>query len=524
MKRKNLDLTKYTGDSVGLIGLNTEFKLCHIPFLVENDVFGAFALQGSSGTGKTTIAKKLGILNQLANPEQSWGIYSADKARYEDFVGCPIPNPTTGEMKIFPMPNSISTKTLILIDEINRATYENQEKWLSLIATREIDGFHSKTRYIFTAMNPVMSTDSNDMYEGVQPLDKAMGERMIGLVDVPSLGKIHDSVKRKEIIKAAINQTNWAPSDDLVELHILFLQRAREIYEQAKNTYLEHVVEYVDTIQSSLRKESKNSISIEARRAQFILINILANYALNAVTQGESQSTLQSSALSALLCSFPNTLWEQPISLPALKQAHKDASNCLVLPLETLKSGALNSSDLDKVLSEIHRAVEEGVEKEYVSKLINQSIPPKEINPFSHFAFMFSVRAGLTKGGLKHTQTLMKAQEFSRFDNFYKTVINSPTYEKYKNLAKELKNSTNKHSFITKNYPTYVGCNVSCEEDFKAYSYILESDVSWVALTIIEDEKLNITSYEELYHFTNSILEASNAFIKLNNTYDSKKS
>lgn len=519
MSKKSLDLTKYTGDSVGLIGLNAEFKICHIPFIVENDVFGALALQGSSGTGKTTIAKKLGQLNEKATGE-SWGIYSADKARYEDFVGCPIPNPNTGEMKIYPMPNSIATKSLILVDEINRATYENQEKWLSLIASREVDGFKAKTRYIFAAMNPVMSSSNDDVYEGVQPLDKALGERMIGLVDIPSMGKMTDGSKRKEILKATINQTNWAPTDEQVALHIEWLARAREHYQNAKAHYIEQVAEYVDTVQNELRKQTKNKISIEARRAQFIFVNILAMYAIEAVTQGEGVDTLKSAAQTALIGSFPNTLWEQAINIPALVVAHKDAAGCLTIALETLRSGAMNCSDLEKSVGEIVKLVEKGAPKEQISKAINQSIPPKEVNPFNHFAYMAAIGMAMKKTA---PGAVMKEQEYSRFENFYKGVVTSKPFDKYKELVKGMKKSGDVLDFIKKNYPSYIADGAEREEDINNFKAVLESDVCWLAMAIVDMENLELKVHDELFTFVNSILESSDIIQGCLEMYEDRK-
>jgi len=90
----SLNISKYTGESVGLFGMDEVFRLCHLPFLTFNDVFGVIALEGSSGTGKTTAIQRIGILNHLATGGK-YGIYSADKVRYEDFIGCPIPDPET---------------------------------------------------------------------------------------------------------------------------------------------------------------------------------------------------------------------------------------------------------------------------------------------------------------------------------------------------------------------------------------------------------------------------------------------
>jgi MoxR-like ATPase len=454
-------IKKYNVDSLGIIGLKNEFKLCHIPFLVVNDVLGILCLVGSSGTGKTTLIKRLGRLNEMATGGRV-GVFSADKARYEDFIGCPIPDEETNEMKIYPMPNSVSQMEMILIDEINRASYENQEKWLSLCATREIDGLPTSCKYIYAAMNPLMS-EGTDRYEGVQPLDKAMGERVMGLVDIPAFSKLPTEA-RKAIMRASFQQVKWEPTDELVVAHIQYIKRAREIYEEVKNDYAPAVADYVDSIQADLKKETKNAVTVEARRAQFMLTNILATYALD---KTENVGTIETSALNALYCSFPNALWEQLVAKPALKMAHEKASPLLKVSAAARKSSAANFEGIDKPLLEIKQLLskENKPTREGISKVINQNIPDENEDPISYYSYACGIyKALMSDVPANGKQNVMKEQEFSRIQKIYNKIATTDRYKYYTELNDQTTNNQGKLPVGTKP-PVFIATDSSPEAD-----------------------------------------------------------
>lgn len=505
----------YTSRKLGIVGLNTEFRLCHIPFLVVNDVYGALALQGSSGTGKTTIIKRLGQLNSLAGGGR-FGVFSADKARYEDFVGCPIPNANSGEMQIYPMPNSIAQMELILVDEINRATYENQEKWLSLIATRVVDSFPTKVKYIFTAMNPVLSDkDSYDVYEGVQPLDKALGERMLGLIEIPSLGDIKDRQDRVDIIKATIDQVNWTPTEELVELHKEFLYTARNIYEDLKAQVVEQVADYIDLIQNSLRTETKKAVSIEARRAQYILTNILAVHALDKTYNKNAK--LENSALSGLLLSFPNPLWEQPINRQALKIAHEEAKTLLNINISEKQKHLYKSDTLDKVVFDLQKLIESGAKKEKLSKAINMAWPDVALDPINHYIYAMAVYSALSKRTTKGKNNLVKEQEFSRFEKVIKEIENTNSFKNLEKIRTHLSNNRNSNSIPADGYlPKYILEHDNIEEAKKNFFSILNPAISPYLFAIAEFETVNIENFSDMELLLSKFVDLMNKVRELN--------
>lgn len=509
------DLNKYNAENLHLYGMQNEFKLCHIPLLVVNDVFGAMALEGSSGTGKTTIVKRIGTLNQLAGNGRV-GVFSADKARYEDFIGCPIPNPENMQMVTYAMPNSVAQMETILVDEINRATYENQEKWLSLFANREIDSTPVSCKYIFAAMNPILSDDSNDTYEGVQPLDKALGERMMGLIRMKNFRQM-DRASRLKVMQSSFNQVQWEPTEEMVELHNIYVTRAREIYENIKATAGEQVAEYIDQVQTDLSKHSQNAVTIEARRAQYMICNILANYALDKTM--DEKAALEMSALQALVISFPNPLWEQPINPDALKTAHNKSKHMLKMTTkEQMKRSAGNMEGIQRPLSEILELAQTHPPKEQLSKLINQSIPSESEDPINHYAFALGAVHGLTMDNTNKSikQTVMKEQEFSRLEKIYEKVVKSPNFDKYEKLAQAVSRTQQlpQNAYI----PAYVKTD-SDPHALDIYRDCAMIDIGQMSLTIAELPGVEVERAEELMMIMEKITEGVETFKKIKDIY-----
>lgn len=502
---------KYNSELIGLPGIDLEFKLCHIPFLVVNDVFGALALEGSSGTGKTTVINRLGKLNELVTGGKV-KTYSADKVRYEDFNGCPIPNNENKTMDIYFMPNSISQMETVLIDEINRASYDNQEKFLSLLATREIDGIPSKCKYLYTAMNPVISSDESDTYEGVQPIDKALGERMIGLIKMTPFNQLTSDVRVK-IIQSCFNQVNWIPTEEAVLSFKQFIEDSRNIYEEVKNKFSTQVANYIDYIQADLVKETKNSVRIEARRAQYLMVNILATYALDKVYNNGSIK-LDFAALAGLLISFPNCLWEQTIQKEALKQAHNRAKYLLN---ETLTNKYIYSkNNLEKSLHELETFINSNEEttKEQVSKLINQCLPDQNTDSLNYYFYCSGAVIGLM---LQKKQSIMKEQEFSRLNNVYNSLIKS---EEYKNLEKlsiyYQENRSFPKDFII---PDYLLNTESQEELISGYGELIQTKFTRTMLSICHILKYELNNFEEIISFSELYLKVIKTFSSIEEKY-----
>lgn len=506
---------KYSVSNIKLLGIDVEFKQAHLPFIVVDDVLGCLALEGTSGSGKTTLAKRIGTLNQLANGGKV-KVYSADKARYEDFIGIPIPDEKTGKMKIYPMENSVSEMETVVIDEANRASYENQEKWMSLCATREIDGILTKCKYIYLAMNPVLG-EENDSYEGVQPLDKAMGERVYALITMNRFSKLPKAV-RLEVLKASVaNQTNWQPSEEDVALHKFYVDTARSLYEESKSTVLDNILDYIDGIQADLKKETGGVISIEARRAQFIVTNILGIHALNNVYNSTS---LEQSALEALSLSFPNRLWEQPIPLEAIKMCHERHRASLRQSATERAKNLLDFEGLELSLKEISDYASKTPlpSKEQISKVINQNLPDIKTSPVNYYVFAIGASLGLTLKTPAKKQKVMKEQEFSRLQEIAQKVEDTPQYKKYRQY-RDIIEKTNK---VPENMeiPEYIAQDGGDTKNFDALiTQIFGLEFTAHVLGIIEVLKLKPETSKPFLEISDKLVQTIKIFDKVADRY-----
>ena len=534
-----MDLNKYNSSVIGLYGLDEEFLLCHLPFLLYKHVYGCLALEGSSGTGKTTLVKRLGMLNNKAGGGRM-AMFSADKARYEDFIGCPLPPKDDSlTMVIHPMPNSVSQMEMVLVDELNRASYDNQEKWLSLFASREIDGMSVKCKYIYAAMNPIL-TENKEIYEGTQPIDKALGERIMCLIKMPEFSNL-DQKNRLKILTETKNQVEWSPTDNDVALHSAFVKEAIQFYDYCREQYLERVANYVDDIQASLKQETRGAITIEARRAQFIVNNVLGVHALNSA-KNESTS-LEYSALQALLVSFPNPLWEQPINREALNQVHSKAKGYLQETPEQKEKSKLNLKELAGNLGPTLERLKEEANKddpgshtiEQMSKMINNELPLEKLDPVNHYIYAIGAVAGLTWGKvakdggisdklgeipleeLQEFQLAMKEEEFNRLYNIAKSFFEFKEYVAYKDFNKANAEAED-DNVDTLDLPYYIQ-NSSEEGIERLFCDLMTIDLGRICAALVDKFDVTVRSINDLLTLSNTLVKVIEVFKSIQQSF-----
>lgn len=430
------EFSEYKSALIDLHGIDTQFIQSHIPFLVVDDVVGAIALEGSSGTGKTTLVKRLGMLNEQVTGGRV-KVYSADKARYEDFNGCPIPETGTREMVIYPMPNSVAQMETVLVDELNRASYETSEKWFSLLASREIDGLATKCKYVFAAMNPLMSenSDKNDTYEGVQPLDKAMGERLMALIRMPAFNELPCDIRMQIIGEKS---ANWKPNAESVSMFKRFVAKAREIYEQIKEgTEKQTLIDYVDQFQDVLCKETKNHIRVEGRRAQFLLYNTIAIRALRLTTGVDN---IEEAVLESISIGFPNTLWEQPVNFVQLKKAHDLVKDVLwkKVTAKAKTSKKSNVNVLDQIRSDLTRINESDYNLDTLSKTLANFIVDRPVQPdLTYYTSIAAVNNLCVRARTELKKEILKAEELDQLNRAVQEIKNFPESVMLDELIKE---------------------------------------------------------------------------------------
>ena len=142
-------------------------------------------LVGTHGTAKTMMCERLAKAMGL-----KFIAYDASKALFEDVLGFPDPY-SIKEKKIEYVATdlSIDGKEFVLIDEISRANYQMQNKWLEIIRSRRIMGKTlDSLKYVFAAMNP-------PGYPGTKTLDPALSGRFGFIVWLPHFGSLKEEDK-----------------------------------------------------------------------------------------------------------------------------------------------------------------------------------------------------------------------------------------------------------------------------------------------------------------------------------------
>ena len=133
-------------------------------------------LVGSHGTAKTgrfmKIAEALG-LRAIS--------YDASKALFEDVLGYPNPKELLeGRVRYIGSQVTIWDKEFVLIDELNRAQAEMQNKWLESIRSRRVMGAETAVKWVWAAMNP-------KSYSATNALDEALVGRFAMFVYPPEV-------------------------------------------------------------------------------------------------------------------------------------------------------------------------------------------------------------------------------------------------------------------------------------------------------------------------------------------------
>ena len=219
-------------------------------------------LVGTHGTAKTmlceNIAKAMG---------KRFIAYDASKALFEDVLGFPNPySMEKGEIDYISTPISIQGKEFVLIDEISRANYQLQGKWLEVIRSRrimgkKIEGLH----YIFGAMNP-------PSYVGARTLDAALSGRFAFIVEAPDFSALDaeakesvlDNVSEDDavVLNGSVGPRSFA-SSSLQEI----VGMAKELYQSIGDEYSGEIRKLVLALEKHLTAQN---FVFDGRRAGMV--------------------------------------------------------------------------------------------------------------------------------------------------------------------------------------------------------------------------------------------------------------
>jgi MoxR-like ATPase len=132
-------------------------------------------LIGRHGTGKTRLARILasGI------GDGSFAFFDATKDDLVAIAGIPdVTAMQDGVLRFVPHARTIWGKTTIVVDEITRATRENQNLWLEILEARTCFGLPLACRCIIATANPTS-------YAAAFQLDEALLDRFHAVLPVP---------------------------------------------------------------------------------------------------------------------------------------------------------------------------------------------------------------------------------------------------------------------------------------------------------------------------------------------------
>jgi MoxR-like ATPase len=238
-------------------------------------------LIGAPGAAKTLLIRKLG--KALGVPT---AIYNAAFAQFEDMIGfLDMKKMAEGMVDYISTPTSIWGKTLVGVDEVNRPTENNANKWLDYLGEGTMLGRHTGVKWRLGAMNPYGTMGTNQLGE-------ATIGRFASFVFAPIM--VDMSTGEQEAVVREVADTNlmalthWSPSAakaiDTTDYNTAG-RVLRQILEQAADHFA-HLAEALPMIDrflvrfaSSIAQATagkEDQIRIDGRRAGFLRRLILA--------------------------------------------------------------------------------------------------------------------------------------------------------------------------------------------------------------------------------------------------------
>jgi len=361
-------------------------------------------LIGSSGSAKTFFCYKLASALDVRFQK-----IDASKCEFEDLVGIFSPRALAeGRFEYIKTPLSVSDKEFLLIDEINRAKPEIQNKLLELIYNREIMGEKTNVKWVFGAMN------SGEEYTGLEPLDPAFAGRFGLILPVPDMAQMNPDDVKKIITSEGDNDAlalkfwhsdkNKVYKNSLNPAIIELLRKAAGEYEKISEEFCEEIKDYLSCFTRICHKEMH--VSIDGRRASFMRRNVLSYIAIRKTKTGKNfdKEDIFRTMREVLPYSFPDAAWGRPV--PNLKL---ESAFLLTEKMLANKSVYFKMIFSDSVIERIKIAIAENLDEFAKRKFINNILSdeklesilaPLILSPFSLLSnspFPLDVRVNILK-------------------------------------------------------------------------------------------------------------------------------
>lgn len=288
-----------------------------------------FMLIGRHGTGKTRIAK---ILSR-GYGDEGFVFYDATKDDLISIAGIPDANAIkNGKMEFVAHNKSIWNKSTIVVDEITRASKENQNLWLEIMEEKKCFGIPIPYRTLIATANP-------ESYAAAFQLDEALMDRFYAVIPVPEMQEGISGEDIEAMIDLAGKSDGTVSSEEMARtfFEIQYAHAAlirKGVVEKIKN----YLGALIPPLMSVLKSSDGPYISPRtySRNLPQAIIAIAAYHEVAGTTE-----PLQTAAWESLKYVIATKLQIKPA---ILKQLHEDAK-------ALLKSGDI--SELDKTRSEI---------------------------------------------------------------------------------------------------------------------------------------------------------------------------
>ncbi len=227
-------------------------------------------LIGKHGTAKSFLLERLAQALEL-----EYRFYNASLVNFDDLVGIPVPDESRTALRYIATPTAIWDAEVVFIDELNRTRPELQNKLFPLIHERRVQGVDlPKLRYRWAAMNPVSSMEEDDEgdhdhpeYLGTEPLDPALADRFVFVIEVPEWGNLSDDEKRRVLFDHAAGEHDFTL--DLPQV----IARTRRVLYELERAIPKRLVDYLIIVESLIR--SKGAY-FSARRMTMLMRAVLS--------------------------------------------------------------------------------------------------------------------------------------------------------------------------------------------------------------------------------------------------------
>jgi len=266
-------------------------------------------LIGNSGTGKTFL---LNSLSETLNLEHRH--YNASLISFDDLVGFPHPSKDFSTIHYLPTPATIWDAESVLIDEINRCKPEHQNRLFSLVHERRVQGIAlNKLQYRWAALNPPANIEdpNAEIYDGVEPLDRALADRFSFIIEVPDWDEL--STQDKWLIADPSGIGAVSNDDGLLQDKVIHWKK---ILQSLSDNIPEMVIDYACCVADQLKIAD---IRLSPRRVRQLTHNLLA---IMAVT---TKKPLKKNFLMCLKSSLPHMACGDIIPQKIIHAAHNTA-------------------------------------------------------------------------------------------------------------------------------------------------------------------------------------------------------